>query len=59
VCSTINGTTLDYDSLSIFSLVDEDGGTRVIEFRDFSDPQKRSTFFAGIAKAAAKGLPTL
>jgi len=59
VCSTVLGITLDYDSVSILSLAEEDGELRVVEFRDFSDPQKRSTFFAGIAKAAAKGLPSL
>lgn len=56
VCTTVDGTTHDYDSLSIFSLVEEDGEIKVLESKDFCDPQKRTTFFAGVAKAAAKGV---
>jgi hypothetical protein len=57
VVSLVDGTTWDYESVVIISLVEEDGEMKLIEVKDFSDPQKRSGFYAGIAKAAVKGAP--
>ena len=54
VASMIDGTTHEYDSVSIFTLVEEDGETKVLESKDFADPHKRSAFYAGISKAAAQ-----
>jgi hypothetical protein len=51
--SLVDGTTCEYDTLLIFSLVEEDGETKLIEIKDFCDPEKRSAFYAGVAKAAA------
>lgn len=53
--TTVDGTTLDYDSLMISSFVEEDGETKVIEAKDFSDPEKRGAFYAEVAKALARG----
>jgi hypothetical protein len=53
VFSFVNGTTCDYDTVVILSLVEEDGEIKVLELKDFCDPQKRSAFYAGAAKAAA------
>jgi hypothetical protein len=57
VISLVDGTTYDYETVVIISLVEEDGEIKLIGVKDFSDPQKRSGFYAGIAKAAAKGAP--
>ena len=57
--STVDGATLDYETVCIFSLVEEEGELKVDEFKDFADPQKRAAFFAGVAKATAKGAPSL
>ena len=38
---TVDGTELDYDTLSIFTLVEEDGQLKISNFRDFCDPAKR------------------
>jgi hypothetical protein len=56
-CTLIDGTTQDYDSVLILSLVEEDGDIKILELKDFTDPQKRSAFYAGIAKVVAKGAP--
>lgn len=44
ICTPIGGTTFDYDSLSIFTLVEEDGAFKILDFKDFADPEKRSNF---------------
>jgi hypothetical protein len=52
----VDGTTCEYDTLLILSLVEEDGEIKLLEIKDFCDPEKRSTFYSGAAKAAAKGV---
>ena len=52
--STADGDKLDYDSLSIATIVEEDGVPKVDEFRDFSDPEKRGNFHGWAAKVLAK-----
>jgi hypothetical protein len=54
--SLIDGTTREYDTLLIYSLIEEDGETKLFEIKDFCDPEKRSALYAGAAKAAAKGV---
>ena len=49
--TTIEGTTIDYDSLVVISFVEEDGKLKVLELKDFCDPQKRSVLHATAAKA--------
>ena len=51
---TIDDTQLDYDSLIIFTLVEEGGELKIDDFKDFSDPEKRSNLHSWIAKALAK-----
>ena len=59
VASTILGTTHEYDSLSDLAVVEEGGELKILNFKDFSEPQKRGTFFSGIAKAVATLMPGL
>ena len=51
---TVGGTELDYDSLAIFTLVEEDGKLKVAEFKDFSDPAKRNKLHGWAADALAQ-----
>ena len=52
--TTVDGTTIDYDSLTILSFVEEDGELKVLECKDFSDPQKRTNLHVWAAKALAR-----
>jgi hypothetical protein len=52
----VDGTTCDYDSVCILSFVEEDGEMKLLEIKDFCDPQMRSNFYACAAKVAAKGV---
>jgi len=45
MCTPPGGTTFEYDSLTIFSFVKEDGELKVLEFKDFADTEKRSNFY--------------
>lgn len=47
-----DGTTLDYDSLTIITLVEEDGKLKILEFKDFSDPEKRRNFHKAMSQVA-------
>jgi hypothetical protein len=49
--TTIEGTTIDYDSLVVISFVEEDGRLKVLELKDFCDPHKRSVLHSTAAKA--------
>lgn len=40
-----DGAEFDYDSLAVFTLVKEDGELKLLEIKDFGDPNKRSYFF--------------
>ena len=55
VFTTIEGTELEYDSLSIFYFVEEDGETKILTIKDFADPEKRSAFNAEAAKIVGRG----
>lgn len=55
--TTADGTTIDYDSVFILSFVDEDGELKVIGAKIFSDPEKRTRFYADAAKLLAGGTP--
>lgn len=46
----------DCDSAAIFSFVDEDGELKVVEAKDFSDPEKRGAFHAEAEKILAKAM---
>ena len=57
--ATVDGTVLDYDSLSIFTLIEEDRQLKIADFRDFSDPEKRSKLHGCVSQAPAKGTPVV
>jgi hypothetical protein len=50
ICHTTDGETLDYDTLMVITLIEEDGEPKIVNFKDFSDPEKRSKLHAWIAK---------
>jgi hypothetical protein len=52
--STTDGAQIDYDSLVVLTLVEEDGKLKVLDFKDFSDPEKRKNTLGLIAKGLAK-----
>ena len=53
---TIDGTEIDYDTLTILTLTEEDGELKVAKFQDFSDPEKRGNLHGWVAKTlASKG----
>jgi hypothetical protein len=47
---TPDGVTVDYDSIVITSIVDEDGALKVREAKDFCDPEKRTKFHAEVMR---------
>jgi hypothetical protein len=49
-----DGVTLDYDSLVIFTIVEENGELKFAEIKDFSDPEKRGNLHSWFAKALAQ-----
>lgn len=57
VSSTVEGNTLEYNSLCILTLVEEDGELRIDDFKDFSDPEKRGKFHTWVAKVLVEGMP--
>lgn len=52
-----DGTQLDYDTLSIVTLADEDGELKIVDYKDFCDPEKRGKFFGWAAKTLAERVP--
>lgn len=57
VCSTADGTVINYDAVDILSFIEEDGELRVVDIKDFSDPEKRNALHSEASKALAKGVP--
>jgi hypothetical protein len=45
-----NGTVIDYDSVGIVTLVEEDGRIKVREFKDITNPEKRDKFFKALSE---------
>ena len=45
---------LDYDTLSVITLLEEDGELKISHAKDFSDPEKRNKFHVWATKALAK-----
>jgi hypothetical protein len=56
VFSPDDSTKCEYDTVCIFSFVEEDGENKILEIKDFCDPQKRNAFYVEAEKAAAKGV---
>ena len=59
ICTTVDDTTLEYDSVIINTLVEEDGELKILENKDFSDPEKRGNLHSLATKALAKGAPAM
>lgn len=53
---TPGGTAVNYDTLLIFSFVEEDGELKVLGIKDFSDPEKRNAFHSEVPSPLAKGV---
>jgi hypothetical protein len=53
ILSLVDGTTCDYETVCIVSFVEEDREMKILEHKDFCDPEKRSAFYAGAAKGVA------
>jgi hypothetical protein len=53
VISAAFGGTFTYDTLTIFTPVEEGGELNILHSKDFADPEKRMAFLAGMANAAA------
>ena len=51
---TIESTILDYDSLAILTIVEEDGQLKIVDYKDFCDPEKRSKLYSWAAQTLAK-----
>jgi len=51
---TADGQKLDYDSLSVLTLIEENGELKIADIKDFSDPEKRGNIHGWAAKALAK-----
>ena len=54
MCHTPDGDKIEYDSLSVFTVIEEDGELKVDEFKDFSDPEKRENLHGWVAEVLAK-----
>ena len=52
---TVDGNKLDYDSLTILTIGEEDGVLKVLESKDFSDPEKRGKLHGWVAEAQDNG----
>ena len=53
----VGGTKFDYDTLAVFTLVEEGGELKVAHIKDFPDPEKRSKYYSWVAKTLAEGVP--
>ena len=49
-----DGTALDYDTVMIHTLVEEDGELKIVEQKDFADTEKCDKLYSWAAKAMAK-----
>ena len=52
--STVFGATYDYEAIVTYTFVEEDGELKVLNCKDFSNPQQRSALVTGTLKAAAE-----
>lgn len=50
MCTPHVGPAVDYESISIFTLVEEDGELKVSEYKDFADFQKRGNFYKAVSQ---------
>lgn len=52
-----DGIAIEYDSVYITSFVDEGGELKILDAKDFSDPEKCGRFNAEVIKILTKGGP--
>ena len=55
--TTIDGITVNYDSIFIFSFIDEEGEVMILNTKVFSDPEQRELFHTEAAKGLAREHP--
>jgi len=51
---TADGTVFNYDAVLIFTFVEEDGKLKILDLKDFSDPEKRQAFHNEASRARGK-----
>lgn len=56
VWSTVDGTAVNYDTVLIFTFIEEDGELKVVDIKDFADSEKRNAFHTEASKALGKGV---
>jgi hypothetical protein len=52
VACYIGDTKIDFEDLCIFSFTEEDGELKILETKNFADPQKISSLYAAVAQAS-------
>ena len=52
--STVSGAKFNYDSVTTYTLVEEDGELKIVHCKLFGDSQQRSAFIARTVKAATE-----
>lgn len=53
--STLDDNTFEYDSVIVITIVEEDGELKILDVKDFSDPEKRGKINNWAAKIHAMG----
>jgi hypothetical protein len=51
------GASFEYDTVAVFTLVEEGGELKVAHVKDFCDPEKRDKYCGWAAKTLAEGMP--
>lgn len=51
---TADGTKLDYDTLLIFTLIEEDGAIKILDLKDLAAPEKRGELHTLVAQGLPK-----
>ena len=54
VFTTVFGATPNYDTILIYTFVEEDGEFKVLHYKHFGDSQQRNALVAEALKAAAE-----
>lgn len=51
----IGDTKIDYDTLCILTFTEEDGELKILEVKNFADPQKVGAVYTAFAQTQGKG----
>lgn len=49
-CTPHGRAAFEYDSVTILTLVEESGKLKIVDFKDFTDPEKRSNFYKTLSE---------